>query len=341
MNRSRADAPSLAVVIVHYHAARALAGAVAALERDLERSGIAAEWCVVDNGSTAEERARCSSRSAFQCSRARATCGFAAGVNRGVAATTAPNVIVLNPDVEVLPGCVRALLDELERGAGAAAPRLYWDHQRRFLLPPGEERSRDWELLSLLAKRFAACAARARRRWRRDARRHWEAAGSLASTRLSGAMLAISRAAWSRVGPFDESYRLYFEETDWLLRLEAAGLAARQAAGAEAVHGFAHSTKDEPQAALWFDQSARLFRERHYGRGFARLHDRLGSLASTRREAWPPAAGVARGRAGERARGVVAEPWSGSSCRPIAKGFRRRASACAEPISATGDRRSS
>jgi hypothetical protein len=90
------------------------------------------------------------------------------------------------------------------------------------------------------------------------------------------------------VGSFDESYRLYFEETDWLLRLEAAGLSSFQAAGAEAVHGFAHSTKSEPQAALWFDQSARLFRERHHGRGFARLHDGLAVRLDPARSAAPP-----------------------------------------------------
>ncbi len=339
MSRSRADAPSLAVVIVHYHAARALAVAAAALERDLERSGVAAEWCVIDNGSTVEERGVLASLGLPLLAGA-GNNSFAAGVNQGVAATAAPSVLVLNPDVEVLPGCVRALLDELERGAGAAAPRLYWDHQRRFLLPPGEERSRDWELLSLLAKRFAGFAARARRRWRRDARRHWQAAGSLASTRLSGAMLAISRAAWSRVGPFDESYRLYFEETDWLLRLEAAGLSSCQAAGAEAVHGFAHSTKDEPQAARWFEQSARLFRERHYGRGYARLHDRLAGRLRPGARHGPPS-GLARGRSVERARAPPRKACSGSSCRPTAKGSRRRVSGCAEPISATGGRPSS
>ena len=289
MTRPRADAPSLAVVIVHYHAPRALEGAVAALRSDLERGGVVAEWCVVDNGSTAAERATLESLG-LPLLAGGGNLGFAAGVNRGIEATTAPRILVLNPDVEVLPGCVPALLDELERGAAAAAPRLYWDHQRRFLLPVGEERTRDWELLSLLARRFESCAERARRRWRRDARRHWLARGSLASTRLSGAALAIERAAWKSVGPFDESFRLYFEETDWLLRLEAGGLVARQAAGAEAVHGFAHSTRGEPQAARWFDESAQLFRERHHGRAFARLHARLArSLDPARRPATPPA----------------------------------------------------
>jgi GT2 family glycosyltransferase len=199
-------------------------------------------------------------------------------VNTGVLATRAPRVLVANPDVSVLPGCIAALIRELESGAAAAAPRLYWDDRRRFLLPPGEERTRSSELLALAAARWPRCAERARRRFRRDARRHWEARGSITSTRLSGAMLAFTRAAWDRVGRFDEEYRLYFEETDWLLRLEAAGLSPRQAANAEAVHGFAHSTQREPLAARWFEESARRFRERRFGRGFARVHDRLARL---------------------------------------------------------------
>jgi GT2 family glycosyltransferase len=274
MSGSRADAPSLAIVLVHFHAPAAVRAALAALDRDLEHGGIAAEWCVVDNGSTDDERAELAGLGRRVVA-GRGNHGFAAGVNQGFASTAASHVLVLNPDVEVLPGCARALLDELGRGTAAAAPRLWWDHERRYLLPPGEERSRGWEILTLLARRFAGPAARARRRWRRDARRHWEARESLRSTRLSGAALAIARDAWARVGPFDETYRLYFEETDWLLRLEAAGLASRQAAGAEAVHAFAHSTKGEPRAREWFEQSARLFRERRYGRWFARLHDRL------------------------------------------------------------------
>jgi GT2 family glycosyltransferase len=272
-------ASRLAVILVHYHAPGPLAAAVEALERDLDASGIAAEWRVVDNGSTEEERAELQELG-LPLIDGGGNLGFAAGVNRGVASTAAESLLVLNPDVVVLPGCVRGLLDELESGAGAAAPRLYWDRDRRFLLPPGEERSRRWELLRLLAKRSDRCAARARRRSRLEARRHWEASGSLRSARLSGAALAISRAAWARVGAFDEGYRLYFEETDWLLRLEVAGLEARQAAAAEAVHAFAHSTKDEPRATTWFEESARRFQARHYGRWFAGLHRRLARAAA-------------------------------------------------------------
>jgi len=280
------SAPALAVVLVHYHTPAALRGAVRSIARDLEASGLAAEWCVVDNGSTDSERAELE-QLGLPIVAGRGNHGFAAGVNAGVLATTAPIVVVANPDVSALPGCIAALVGELASGAAAVAPRLYWDDQRRFFLPPGEARTRSSELLALAALRWPGCAAQARRRFRRDALRHWESRGPITSTRLSGALLAFTRAAWDRVGPFDEEYRLYFEETDWLLRLEAAGLSARQAANAEAVHGFAHSTQREPMATHWFEESARRFRERHFGRRFARAHDRLARLVATSTEGGP------------------------------------------------------
>jgi hypothetical protein len=92
---------------------------------------------------------------------------------------------------------------------------------------------------------------------------------------LSGSLLAFSRHAWDRVGPFDEGFRLYFEETDWLLRARRIGLPARWVPAAEAIHLHGRSAVREPQSAAWFEESARRFRERHYGRRFADLLESL------------------------------------------------------------------
>ncbi len=84
-------------------------------------------------------------------------------------------------------------------------------------------------------------------------------------------MLAIGRAALERVGPFDESFQLYFEENDWLRRLRRSGLRALYVPDAEAVHLFNQSAAHEPAAAQWFAESRALFERRHYGRWFLRL----------------------------------------------------------------------
>ena len=44
---------------------------------------------------------------------------------------------------------------------------------------------------------------------------------------LTGAALCIPRAAWDRVGPFDERLFLYYEDVEWCLRARAAGFALR------------------------------------------------------------------------------------------------------------------
>ena len=263
----------LAIILVHYHTPELAARAVAALRRDaadLVDLGLEAEWLLVDNGSDAAGRALLDSLPVERIDPGE-NLGYAGGVNLGVARSTAERIVLMNPDVLVLPGCLPALVAALEAGAAVAGPRFFWDAGRRLLLPPAERRTRADELAALSAGHGVAWARRARRRWRRHARRHWRAARPLPSHALSGSLLALRRDAWERVGPFDAGFRLFFEETDWLLRVARHGLPALHVPGAEAVHLYAQSAFQEPRAAGWFAESARRFREIHYSAWFADL----------------------------------------------------------------------
>ena len=264
----------IAVILVHYRTPELAAMAVAALQEDAQRSGLEIEGTVVDNGSDEAGRALLESLP-FARVDPGANLGFAGGVNLGVARSRAETVVVMNPDVRVLPGCLGALVEALGAGAAVAGPRFYWDAERRMVLPPAEPRGRAAELRSLLATRGERWAAHARRRWRRHARRHWEARRPLASYALSGSLLAFTRAAWERNGPFDDGFRLYFEETDWLRRAERAGLPARYVPAAEAIHLHGRSAVQEPRSGAWFEESARRYRQRHYGRWFTGLLEGL------------------------------------------------------------------
>jgi GT2 family glycosyltransferase len=271
---------SLAVVLVHYHTPRLAAAAIGALRQDLgagrgAAAGLEVEWLLVDNGSDAAGRELLAGLPVRLLEPGR-NLGYAGGVNLGVASSRAELVLLMNPDVLVLPGCAAGLVACLREGAAAAGPRFYWDSGRRLLLPPAEARDRRGELLACLAAaRDAGWAARARRRSRHHCRRHWQAVAPLPSYALSGSLLAVTRAAWERIGGFDEGFQLYFEETDWLLRLRRAGLPARFVPAAEAVHLYGRSAAVEPRAAEWFEESARRFRRRHYGGWFAWGLERL------------------------------------------------------------------
>ncbi len=285
----------LAIVLVHYHTPELVAEAVAALRADLAAAGREAEWVLVDNGSDEAGRALFDTLRITRLDPGR-NAGYAGGVNLGVAATRGEIVFLMNPDVLVLPGCAAALLAEIERGAAIAGPRFFWDRGRRLLLPPAEVRTRRAEVAALLARRGGRWAVRARRAWRCHARRHWEAERPLASHALSGSLLAVRRSAWERVGPFDEGYPLYFEETDWLLRARRCGLPARYVPAAEAVHLYGRSAAREPRSQAWFEESARRFRRRHYGGWFAPLLERLDRGAGAELTPEPaPAAGIAPG----------------------------------------------
>lgn len=271
----------LAVVIVHYRTPELLGPACEALYADSAAAGVELEGVVVDNGSRPEDRAVLAALP-FRCLEPGRNLGYAGGVNLGLRQTDPELAVVMNPDVLVLPGCLAALIATLENGATAAGPRFYWDHGKRFLLPPTEPVSRRAELLRLAAARGGRWAALGRRRWRHHARRHWLAEAPFRSYDLSGALLAIRRSAWQRVGPFDEGYRLYFEETDWLQRLRRSGDEARFVPAAEAVHLYAQSVPRQGRAAAWFLESNRRFRRRVFGGSFTAFLELLGRISSPR-----------------------------------------------------------
>jgi hypothetical protein len=177
----------------------------------------------------------------------------------------------MNPDVTPSPGCVPALLSALDRGADVAGPRLYCESDKRWLSPPNDELGLHHDGLRRLARLGGDWARLAEHQWRRHARKHWLARAPLQSFALSGAMLALTRRTWNSVGPFDDLFQLYFEETDWLLRLKRLGLRAWYVPEAEAVHLGGRSAAREPAIMAWFAASAARFEQKHYGAALTAL----------------------------------------------------------------------
>jgi GT2 family glycosyltransferase len=151
--------------------------------------------------------------------------GFAAGVNACFRNTRAELVLVLNPDTEVKPGAVVALLEHLRShpGTGLVAPlledaggRLASNGYRRF--PGLGMLTLDLCLPLCYALAYApslhpyALAPEALRKGVRPAH-------------VCGAAMAIRRAAYTEAGPLDEGFFLYLEETEWQRRMALRGWA--------------------------------------------------------------------------------------------------------------------
>ncbi len=290
-------------ILVHFHSGAHTCEAIASLRADWARSGIEGRIVVVDNGSSAEECAALEGMGAERID-AGGNRGFAGGVNLGVARGAAPAILLVNPDVRLEPGCTEALLAALDGGADAAAPQCVWGGERGVLLPPTEPLDFRYRLLRRSGARSGPALSRARRLWRRHARRHWEATSLLPSSALSGAVLAIRRQAWQQVGHFDEAFFMYYEETDWLQRLWREGGSSVHVPAARAQHFVGGSSPDAAAAAGYSLASERRFFDRRYGRvGHALLRGLAACLPSVRTAPplpWhPPAQPLPRPAAGD------------------------------------------
>jgi len=197
-------APRLSVVVVHWRNERQLAELLAAWPDEPR-----CELLVVDNSSSLGELA-----SPVRLIDPGCNLGFAGGANRGVAASRAPWVFVLNPDVRPQEGAVERLLESLESFSEAAgvvpalvgadgAPQHHW--QLRPLPSPGA---------LLLHTLFLAGVRGPRREPERGA----------VIGQPAGAALVVRRSVLAEIGGFDAGfYPAWFEDVDLARRLARAG----------------------------------------------------------------------------------------------------------------------
>jgi GT2 family glycosyltransferase len=180
--------------------------------------------------------------------------GLAAGWNRGIRETTTPYVLVLNADAWLVGDAGERLVafaEERER-AGFVAPRLLNPDgtlQRSVRAFPTPWRiATEYLFLRKLAPRSRAVNAFYGAGFGHDEVREVDFA--------KGAAFLLRREAYEDVGPFDERFFLFSEETDWCYRLHQAGWEVLFYPGAEAVH---------VGGASWRPESTTMFREQVRG----------------------------------------------------------------------------
>ena len=251
--------PDLSLVLVAFRSAAVAPAALASFRSEATALGVAGEVVIVDHSGDEGELARLQALAPDRLL-ARANRGYAAGVNVGVAASSGRTVLVGNPDVRFEPGSLTALLAALDDGWAVVGPQFTLSG---WLFPPADLQTPGEQLARWLAARSPVL-------WRRELGRElarwravWEASEPIAVPALSGALLAFRRDVWGRVGPWDEGYFLYFEETDWLWRVAAAGLRLAQVPAARVEHAWGHAA-DPDIAARQFERSRRRFLVEHH-----------------------------------------------------------------------------
>lgn len=207
----------VAVVVVNWNAGALLPRCLASV---LAQQPPPAEVVVVDNAS--RDGSLESLPPGVRALRRADNGGYGAAVNDGLDATTAPFVLTLNPDTELLPGCLAAAARRLEReqDLGSVALRVLRADAPTRLDASGIGLTSALSQLNLDHDRAEAELADAPR----------EVLGP-----LGGAAL-WRRQALERAGRFATHWFLYWEDVDLALRLQRAGYACRTEPAARVLH---------------------------------------------------------------------------------------------------------
>ncbi len=200
-----------------------------------------------------------------------ANLGFAEGNNVGIRHALEGDagwVLVLNNDVEVDPGFLGALLDEAGRrpDAGALSPVIRFG-------PPSEL---IW---------FAGASYDPRRGYNGRQRGYGRPAGPpydkvWETDRICGAAMLVPRAVLEEVGVFDTALFAYYEDTDWSLRVRAAGRRLYVVPAARIWHKVSRSSGGEssPATLYYGTRNALAVAERYAPLGFVGTRRRRGVL---------------------------------------------------------------
>jgi N-acetylglucosaminyl-diphospho-decaprenol L-rhamnosyltransferase len=160
--------------------------------------------------------------------------GLAAGWNRGIEVTDSRYVLVLNADAWLTPDSLERLVAFADARPDAAlvAPRLLNPDgtlQRSVRgFPTVWRLATEYLFLRKLAPRSQVLNAFYAGGFGHDEVREAEF--------VMGACMLLRRAAIDAVGPADETFFLFSEETDWCYRFEQAGWKVLFFPGAECVH---------------------------------------------------------------------------------------------------------
>ena len=270
---------TVATVIVNFNSGGALASTLDTLEAGFAE--LDWETVVVDNASSDGSERTALNRENVRLLRGQRNVGFAAGVNTGIAATSAPFVLILNPDCRLTPGCMRRLLEVLQKYPRCAVigPKILNldgtlqesargdPNMLTGLFGRTSILSRWFPNWSIVRRNLASVAARENGEPSRCV--DW----------VSGACMLTRRDALADVNGFDADYFLYWEDADICRRLRNAGWDTRYSPTVVVVHDVGQSSRGSKSMAIReFHRSAyRYFRTHvvtrwwHPGRAIAWL----------------------------------------------------------------------
>lgn len=215
------DGPAdVAVVVVSYQSAGDLPGVIRSLRAEAE--DVRMRVIVADNASTDGSADVARSHPDVIVVETGGNLGYAAAINAAMThAGDARAVLVLNPDLTLDRGSVRALLARLRTsaGVGIVVPKILDAAGRLY-----QSLRREPSLVRAAADAVFGRHWLARPEWLSEfVRNDHEYLCARTTDWATGAAMLVDRSVWDVVGQWDERFFLYSEETDFFRRVRDAG----------------------------------------------------------------------------------------------------------------------
>jgi GT2 family glycosyltransferase len=231
----------ISAIVVNYHSARLTERAV----KSILQEGEEVEVFVVDNTATEEEKSLLRNLLNLNVNLVfnETNKGFARACNMAYASSKGEWILLLNPDAYLLPGALEALKAFLIKNpkAGAVGPKIYWDNEKNFLLPPSAFPSAVNEFIGQTGRISRAFRVSYTILQRRRYLKAWKAFFPLKQAALSGGHIMLRRSAIENCGGlFDDNFFMYYEDSDLIHRLKKAGYDLYMEPRAQVVHNYIH-----------------------------------------------------------------------------------------------------
>jgi hypothetical protein len=197
--------------------------------------------------------------------------GFSKANNQAIRRSTAPFLLLLNPDAEVTEGAIDKLMLACQQHdrIGVCGPRLFFMDGRiqpsvfRTPSPWWEVFLMESRLYRLLPRKLSALLFLGI---------FWDHSQTRLAERLSGAALLVRREMIDHIGPLDERFSLFGEDVEWCYRARRHGWRLLFVAEAVVRHECGHAAKQRwPDRSLVAQQPIRgmlqfqqLALSRHY-----------------------------------------------------------------------------
>jgi N-acetylglucosaminyl-diphospho-decaprenol L-rhamnosyltransferase len=223
----------LAIVVVSYNSALVLPGLLDSLSAGLE--GIEKYEIIVADNESADDSVAIALAHAIRPKviRMGRNAGYAAGINAAAATVDkGAHLLILNPDVRLLPGAARMLVARLaDSSVGVAVPKIFaedgtiaWSLRREpSILTAWTDAIFGGTLAARIGmgEKISDSAL-----YDKDGLTEW----------AEGSVLAVAARTRGIVGDWDESLFLYSEETDYMRRVRECGLSVAYVPQAQAIH---------------------------------------------------------------------------------------------------------